>query len=276
MNYILHLNAFFKITRLDSRLTSSHLSLYIALFHYWNLNHFQNPFSFSRLEIMEQAKIGSKNTYYKCLKELHQIGYIKQQFQQAKYKPIKISLINLDEYSTEQNGQHLKPILSNTSIKNETGYSQKQPTESTKKDTSDVLKAVPLIKHTIKKNKEEKTIPLKSDNKKIEINNLNPIKHVSNKRHTDNNSPPMVFDNPAPTLSEVEAFFQLNNYPELEAKKFFYHYQSNGWLIAGKSPMKSWESSAHKWQLNKKEFKTIKKSPHDLTIGTNKNYSEPL
>jgi len=60
MNYVRHLNKFFHLAYQDNNLSTSHVSLYIAIFHYWNLNHFQNPFSFPRRNIMQLSKIGSK------------------------------------------------------------------------------------------------------------------------------------------------------------------------------------------------------------------------
>ena len=77
MNYIRHLNAFFfRHVKRDRRLNANHISLYMALFQCWNLNRFQNPFSITREAVMDICGIGSKNTYHKCLKELHQYGYI--------------------------------------------------------------------------------------------------------------------------------------------------------------------------------------------------------
>jgi hypothetical protein len=60
----------------DERLTPHHISLYITLFQCWNLNHFRNPVSISRAEVMYISKIGSVNTYLKCLKELDAWSYI--------------------------------------------------------------------------------------------------------------------------------------------------------------------------------------------------------
>ena len=42
----------------DNRLNPSHISLYLALFQYWNLNRFSNPVSICRGEIMKLSKIG--------------------------------------------------------------------------------------------------------------------------------------------------------------------------------------------------------------------------
>jgi hypothetical protein len=111
MNYVRHLNKFFLLIYQDERLTTSHLGLYFAIFHYWNLNHFQNPFSFSRKNIMRLAKIGSKNTYHKCLKDLHQNGYIKQINGSGMYQRPQISIVRLDNYSEEKNAQQLSIFL---------------------------------------------------------------------------------------------------------------------------------------------------------------------
>lgn len=53
------------------------MSLYMALFQFWNLNRFQNPFTIIREDIMKASKIGSKTTYTKCLKDLNAWQYIK-------------------------------------------------------------------------------------------------------------------------------------------------------------------------------------------------------
>lgn len=37
---------------------------------------------------------------------------------------------------------------------------------------------------------------------------------------------------------------------EIEAEKFMNHYDSNGWLIGGKSPMKDWNASVRNWLMN--------------------------
>lgn len=77
MNYIKHLNAMFHEFYKDNRLHSSHVSLYMALFFYWNLHHFPNEFYANRIEIMKMAKIGSRSTYHRLIKELSDWEYIK-------------------------------------------------------------------------------------------------------------------------------------------------------------------------------------------------------
>jgi hypothetical protein len=107
MNYVRHLNAFFSFVRGDKRLTSSHVSLYMALFHYWNLHRFQNPISVSRQTMMQLSKIGSKTTYYKCIKDLHQAQYILCHPAISKYHSPKISIIPLDNKIEESGSQQI-------------------------------------------------------------------------------------------------------------------------------------------------------------------------
>lgn len=76
MNYIKHLTGFFERTELDPKMTAYHISLYMALFKLWNLSRFRNPFPISREELMQLSRIGSKNTYARCIKELDRWGYI--------------------------------------------------------------------------------------------------------------------------------------------------------------------------------------------------------
>lgn len=63
----------------DDRLSTSHISLYMALFQLWNLNHFINPVKVSRRQLMRMSKIASFTTFHKCIKELQRYRYIEYQ-----------------------------------------------------------------------------------------------------------------------------------------------------------------------------------------------------
>ena len=76
VNYIAHLNAFFMTIAKDTRLNPTHISLYMALFNYWNINRFPKDFIIIRDEVMKLSKIGSKSTYHRCLKQLDSWKYI--------------------------------------------------------------------------------------------------------------------------------------------------------------------------------------------------------
>lgn len=71
------LSDFFRSIREDNRITTSHISLYMALFERWNQNDFKNPVLIRRREIMQAAKIGGIATFHKCIRDLHELGYIR-------------------------------------------------------------------------------------------------------------------------------------------------------------------------------------------------------
>ncbi len=99
MNYIHHMNEWYAKAYEDDRLNTTHFALYLALFQFWNLNHFQNPITLIRMDVMKLSKIGSANTYSKCIKELHNWGYINYE---PSYNPMvgsKVHLYNFDKGS---------------------------------------------------------------------------------------------------------------------------------------------------------------------------------
>jgi hypothetical protein len=102
MNYIRHLYAFYHQVKRDDRLSPTHVSLYLAIFQYWNYNRFQNPFRIDKDELMLLSKIGSKNTYYKCLKDLHSYRYIIYHTGITKFQNRKISVVRLEPKPEEK------------------------------------------------------------------------------------------------------------------------------------------------------------------------------
>jgi hypothetical protein len=110
MNYIRHLQAFYYHVKRDNRLATTHVSLYMAIFQYWNYNRFQNPFRINRDDLMALSKIGSKNTYHRCIKELHQAGYIHYNPPLSKFQPVKLSVSRLDPKDEEKINKQLKSL----------------------------------------------------------------------------------------------------------------------------------------------------------------------
>ena len=82
--------------------------------------------------------------------------------------------------------------------------------------------------------------------------------------------------------NEVINFFQKENWPELEAKKFYNHYQGIGWKVGGKTKIIDWQATARNWMLKADELKTektmvaVSQNTDNLKTSSNKNYSEPL
>lgn len=76
---------------------STHIALYNALFQLWNYCGFQEDLSVNRHDVMNLAKIGSVNTYLKCLKDLDKKEYLKYK---PSHNPLKGSIINLFRFDT--------------------------------------------------------------------------------------------------------------------------------------------------------------------------------
>lgn len=70
------LSAFYQVVATDHRIGVTHISLYMALFQLWYLNRFQSPVNITRQLVMPMARINGRATYYKCLRELEEYGYI--------------------------------------------------------------------------------------------------------------------------------------------------------------------------------------------------------
>lgn len=96
MNYLRHLNGFFERLAVDKRLSSYHISLYLALFRQWNACRFNDLFVVSRSEMMELSRIGSANTYARCMKELTDWGYIHYKASSNLHCGSIVSCIRLD------------------------------------------------------------------------------------------------------------------------------------------------------------------------------------
>ena len=82
-----------------------------------------------------------------------------------------------------------------------------------------------------------------------------------------------------PIIDEVKSYFLQQNFPELEANKFFNYFSSVGWLVGGKIPMVDWQAAAQNWMLNAIKFKSYEKPPDrakHLNTENDKDYGEPL
>jgi len=84
-----------------------------------------------------------------------------------------------------------------------------------------------------------------------------------------------------PKLEDVKIYFISMNTDENEAERFFNHFQSNGWLVGGKSKMKNWQASAKNWIMNLQSFIPIQIAaatpvPGNLKTSNQKKYDEPL
>ena len=305
MNYIKHLTGFFEKVALDRTLNPTHISLYIALFQFWNCNRFKNPISISRDEVMRISKISSKATYHKCLKNLHSLGYINYQ---PSYNPFRGSHVILFNFSED-----LKPVpKSERKPKNEPHFEQVNEQalnkSYTSSETSIEQAVVPSINYKNNSNSlNDKNISnLEKQAKNFdEINNSDPRamlelakqlenetedekeKKLREKKKSVSDSPTLIEINHKlggkgfvePNVNEVKTYFLENNLPEQEAQKFFNYFKSVGWLIGGKTPMVDWQAAAQNWMINAPNFFSNAEQPNrakQLNTTTEKDYSEPL
>jgi len=239
MNYIKHLTGFFDKVIQDDRLNPTHISLYVALFQFWNVQRFKNPISISRDEVMRVSKICSKATYHKCMKDLHQFDYV---LYDPSYNPFRgslVTIIDMELKSEQIRKTKRQRINKQTSSKQELN----------KRATSSEQALVPSI------------------------NNINAINNTNkeNKNIATAKNKILV----SPTFIEVETYFVESKVTKIEAQKFFNYYESNGWKIGGRTPMKNWKAAANNWILNYEKFNP-KLQPSNLHLNQDKDYEIPL
>ena len=63
----------------DGRILVSHVSLFTALFVFWQQCGYTSPFAVNRKSLMIFSRIASVATYHKCIRELDAFGYIRYQ-----------------------------------------------------------------------------------------------------------------------------------------------------------------------------------------------------
>lgn len=84
---------FFSAIEKDYRISITHIGIYAALLQYRKKQGFVNPVTAFSYDIMKIAKISSPATYHKCIRDLHDFGYLRYE---ASFSRKKGSLIYLD------------------------------------------------------------------------------------------------------------------------------------------------------------------------------------
>ncbi len=281
MNYIKHLTGFFEKVAIDKTLNPTHVSLYIALFQFWNCNRFKNPISINRDEVMRISKISSKATYHKCLKNLHSLGYINYE---PSYNPFKGSHVILFNFSED-----LKPLPKSerkpkNEPLNELVSEQALNKSCTSSETGTEQVVVPSINYINNTNilNDNNVSNLEKFTKNFEeINNSSNIIVTSSEieMSKEEKSSAKKEEKLQPSIEEVKTYFQENNFPEQEAQKFYNYFKSVGWLVGGKTPMVDWQAAAQNWMINAPKFISNAEQPNrakQLNTTTDKDYSEPL
>lgn len=274
MNYIRHLAGFFDRVAKDDRLGPLHVSMYVSLFQFWNASRFKNPISISRSELMRVSKISAKATYHKCIKELNNYGYLRYE---PSFNPIRGSLVYLFNFET---GVEPLEERSHTKIKPSSSQVEEPYINNTNIINSKLAKEQA---HEISIDEFEKY----SDNSSGEFHVTKSKKIVTHENTSSNfdganpqekkkNCAKRKREDPVPlpeSFEEVKAFFADQKSTAIEAEKFYNYFQSNGWKVGGRAPMKDWQAAARNWLLNSHKFETKKPSLHASTV---KDYGEPL
>lgn len=132
MNYIRHLNAIFQQFSLDSRLNPTHISLYMALFQYWNISRFPEVFFINRAEVMAMSKIGSKATYHRCLKQLNDWKYIHYLPSHNPYKGSRVRMLKFG--TSEHSGNNTTTETGNNQVVEQAVVSNTNSNKQIEKD----------------------------------------------------------------------------------------------------------------------------------------------
>ncbi|MCG2418732.1 hypothetical protein K8089_06830 [Aequorivita sp. F47161] len=104
------------------------------------------------------------------------------------------------------------------------------------------------------------------------------VPYINNNKQNQN-----LFKRELPQNEEIViSFFSENDWPKIEAQKFYAHYSAIGWRIGGKIKMMDWYASAKSWMLKAKDL-NLKQTPlpqsqnrDNLKTTKSKNYKEPL
>ena len=251
----------------EESLNATHVSLYIGLFTLWNYNHFQNPISINRKEVMSISKIGSKHTYHKCLRDLHKLKFINYH---PSHNPMKGSLIDMCIFGTSS-----EQVVDQ--FRGKSGTSSEQVLHPSINNRNYINNKQYIYEEAFSK-KEKKGSTDESDCSRTQ----NAIADTGRKLSPKNQSflPP--------SKKELSAFFdqlarenKIVKFPAAEeAEKFINYYSAKGWKIGASSSMKDWQAAARNWLMNYKKFnKQTEAPPHTaghLHSNENKDYNMKL
>jgi len=243
--------------------------------------------------MMRISKIASKATYHKCIRELNDKGFLKYDPSFNPYRGSMVFLFNFSDENKpvqkkERNEEKNEPIIEQVldKLQTATETSSRTSTEQALVPSINYINNTNNLNISKLENASELEENFKNENSILE-NDENQKEKSSAKKEmfstfADTNkkqaeeSRQKEFINP--TFEQVKTYFLENNFPELEAYKFFNYFASIGWLVGGKIPMVDWQAAAQNWILNTTKFNNHEppnRSAH-LNTTTEKNYDEPL
>jgi hypothetical protein len=87
-----YLRCFFKMAASDPRIGIVHVAVYTAILNLWVLRGCMNPITLFSWEVMPVAKISTRITYRKAIRDLNEYGYIGYHPSFSKYRGSKFEL----------------------------------------------------------------------------------------------------------------------------------------------------------------------------------------
>jgi len=271
----------------EDGMNPTHVSLFLGLFIMWNLNHFKNPISINRAQMLRVSKIGSKHTYLKCIRDLEQMGFI--EYKPSK-NPVRGSLIYMCNFGTSSDPS-TAPLNQNKRCKS--GHSSEPSSgSSTEPSSGQVVGQVvhPSLNNT---NYINSINNIYDENKNSEKEKKGKTKSSTNSRASapvsDSSKNASSEDSrfTPPSKEELKTFFEQQTekysipvrFAPVEAEKFFNYYSAKGWKVGSKSPMKDWKAAVRNWLLNFKKFNNIQEEKNEagkLHNNEDKSYDIPL
>lgn len=234
---------------------------------------------------MQLSKL-SKNTYHKCLKELHTAQYIFYHPSPAKFLAVRISIIHL--VTEEEQPSRYQQLELFAGLELQTARVANLRPLSTNFATGTVANPGHIIKPN---NKQKQTHPLINLDRKEEKKEKPGVENLSSSYVLPpalaSHELPPAFDLPPalashelpPALAGVLEYFNQKNHPAQEAQKFFNHYKALGWKIQGKTPIHDWQALAEKWMANTKKWnsnQTQTNSPNAIQHTQNNSASKDI
>ena len=182
----------------------------------------------------------------------------------------------------QDNEQALVPSINNTNITNVSNNPNNSNLDEPQKKSEE--------EEFIFRNEDLKEEKSSAKKEEMPVQNLDEKSKTSSPAFADysaerNNTSRQILNKAEPpNLEQLLEYFQQQNFPELEANKFFNYFKSIGWLVGGKTPMADWQAAANNWMLNAEKFSNTSiqletqpsKAQQNLNASTNKNYAEPL
>lgn len=277
MNYIRHLNHVLEQFYADKRILPRHICMYIALFHIWNKLRFPKVIQIFRSELMPLAKLGSLKYYHLTLQELDEWGYIRYHPSKSAYKGSEVYIITC---STSETSSGISTGTSDAISSSTTSACSTETSTGTSSDTTGDTQLINNYKTLINNTNNSK--PITNDRARVgdapSLDELNerPIEETNVGTPKEANAKRRFHK---PDMKELKQYFQLKEADPIEAQRFYNHFESNGWKVGGKSPMKDWKAAVRNWILNTARYngvktKEINKNP--LSTTNNKDYGEPL